>query len=114
MNGPVPSEHALARLRAEAEIRRQDALERALAQAFWQALERQPLAPMAALEAAARTVGDLYRQVASLHGDVPRCGCGWQPDPDDDGIRLEAMMAAAMRVRPDDHGLAGMAVAGRA
>ncbi len=91
-----------------------DALERALAQAFWQALERHPLAPMAALEAAARTVGDLYRQVASLHGDVPRCGCGWQPDPDDDGIRLEAMMAAAMQVRPDDHGLAGMTVAGRA
>ncbi|MEH3148483.1 MAG: hypothetical protein PGN34_24885 [Methylobacterium frigidaeris] len=114
MNEPALSEHALARLREEAEIRGQDALERALTQAFWLALERQPLAPMAALEAAARSVGDLYRQVASLHGDVPRCGCGWQPDPEDDVIRLEAMMAAAMRHRPDDHGLAAMAVAGRA
>ncbi len=57
---------------------------------------------MAALEAAARTVGSLYRQIASLHGPSPRCGCGWQPEPDEDLIRLEAMLAAALieRSRP--------------
>ena len=63
---------------AEAEARGQAALERALTLAFWDALERGPLPPMAALEAAARTVGTLYRQIASLHGPAPRCGCGWQ------------------------------------
>ncbi len=91
------------RPRVEAERRSQAALERALTLAFWDALERGPLPPMAALEAAARTVGALYRQIASLHGPVPQCGCGWQPEPDEDLIRLEAMLAAALieRAAPD-------------
>ncbi|GJD50058.1 hypothetical protein OPKNFCMD_2794 [Methylobacterium crusticola] len=105
--------HRLERLRTEEEARAQAALEQALTQAFWQALERRPLPPMAALEAAAGTVGALYRLVASLHGEVPRCGCGWQPDPEDDLIRLEAMLAAALAARPA-RGLADLPVAGRA
>ncbi|MEE8626214.1 MULTISPECIES: hypothetical protein [Methylobacterium] len=105
--------HQHERTRAEAEMRAQSALERALTLAFWDALERGPLPPMAALEAAARTVGALYRQIASLHGPAPRCGCGWQPEPDEDLIRLEAMLAAALveRTRP---GLADLPVQGRA
>ncbi|AWB24596.1 hypothetical protein DA075_00610 [Methylobacterium currus] len=102
------------RTEAEAlEARRQDALEQALTLAFWEALERGPMPPMAALEAAARTVGTLYRQIASLHGPAPRCGCGWQPEPDEDLIRLEAMLAAALieRNRPR---LADLPVQGRA
>ncbi|NGM33136.1 hypothetical protein G4G93_04190 [Methylobacterium sp. DB0501] len=86
--------------RAETEARSQAALERALTLAFWDALERGPLPPMAALEAAARTVGTLYRQIATLHGPSPRCGCGWNPEPDEDLIRLEAMLAAALVERP--------------
>ncbi len=108
--------HPRERLRAEAEAqetRRQEALEQALTLAFWDALERGPMPPMAALEAAARTVGTLYRQIASLHGPAPRCGCGWQPEPDEDLIRLEAMLAAALieRTRPL---LADLPVQGRA
>ncbi|ACL59984.1 hypothetical protein [Methylobacterium nodulans] len=91
----------------------QDALAQALARAFWQALERRPMPPMAALEAAARTVGDLYRQVASLHGDRPACGCGWQPDPEEDLMRLEAVLAAALG-EPPPRDLASLPVAGRA
>ncbi|TGE02522.1 hypothetical protein [Methylobacterium nonmethylotrophicum] len=105
--------HQRERLRAEAEARGQSALEHALTAAFWEALERGPLPPMAALEAAARTVGTLYRQIASLHGPAPRCGCGWQPEPDEDLIRLEAMLAAALIERPRP-ALADLPVAGRA
>jgi hypothetical protein len=90
-----------------------DPLAEALTRAFWQALERSPMPPMAALEAAARTVGDLYRQIASLHGEQPRCGCGWQPDPEDDLARLEAMLAAALAARPA-FDLAALPAAGRA
>ncbi|ACA18857.1 conserved hypothetical protein [Methylobacterium sp. 4-46] len=68
---------------------------RALARAFWQTLERNPMPPMAALEAAAGAVGDLYRQVAALHGDRPVCGCGWRPDAEEDLVRLEAALAGA-------------------
>ncbi|SFV15624.1 hypothetical protein SAMN02799631_06169 [Methylobacterium sp. 174MFSha1.1] len=105
--------HQGERLREDAEARGQAALEQALTLAFWDALERGPLPPMAALEAAARTVGTLYRQIASLHGPTPRCGCGWQPEPDEDLIRLEAMLAAALieRSRPS---LADLPVQGRA
>ncbi|AWN49969.1 hypothetical protein DK419_10130 [Methylobacterium terrae] len=105
--------HRRERLRAEAEAQGQDALERALTLAFWDALERGPLPPMAALEAAARTVGTLYRQIASLHGPAPRCGCGWTPEPDEDLIRLEAMLAAALIERPRPM-LADLPVQGRA
>ncbi|MCF4128413.1 hypothetical protein [Methylobacterium sp. SyP6R] len=103
----------LAEAEAQTESRRQAALEQALTLAFWDALERGPLPPMAALEAAARTVGTLYRQIASLHGPAPRCGCGWQPEPDEDLIRLEAMLAAALIERPRPS-LADLPVAGRA
>lgn len=102
-----------ARLRAQAEARAQAALGHALTLAFWQALERWPMAPMAALEAAARAVGDLYRQAASLHGDDPHCACGWQPDPEDDLLRLEAMLAAALAETPAQT-LAAMPAAGTA
>ena len=96
-------------------------LERALAQAFWRAVSAEPMPIMAALEAAARTVGDLYRQAARAHRPEGGCGCGWQPEPDADLIVLEAMLAAAL-LRPEaDEGcgrerrdLAAMTVAGRA
>ncbi|MGY2047614.1 hypothetical protein [Methylobacterium sp. JK268] len=74
----------------------QDALAQAVTRAFWAALERNPMPPMAALETAARTVGDLYRQVAALHGDRPVCGCGWRPEPDEDLMRLEAALGVAI------------------
>ncbi|MFE1598522.1 hypothetical protein [Methylobacterium sp. ID0610] len=90
-----------------------DALAQALTRAFWQALERRPMPPMAALEAAARTVGDLYRQVASLHGDRPGCGCGWQPEAEEDLMRLEAALATAL-AEPPPLDLAALPVAGRA
>ncbi|GJE73054.1 hypothetical protein [Methylorubrum podarium] len=91
----------------------QGTLERALTVAFWQALQREPMHVMAALEAAARTVGTLYRQVAAAHGPDGHCTCGWEPDPEADLIVLEAMLAAALS-HPARHDLADMVPAGRA
>lgn len=104
--------------REAAERHGQGRLEQALTRAFWQAMHGQPMPVMAALEAAARTVGALYRQAAAAHGPAPtgshpRCGCGWHPDPDADLVVLEAMLAAAA-LQPPVEDLAGMAVAGRA
>jgi len=104
--------------REAAERHGQGRLERALIRAFWGAMQQgQPMPMMAALEAAARTVGTLYRQAAAAHGPCPGCGCGcgcgWQPDADADLIVLEAMLAAAA-LQPPVEDLAGMAVAGRA
>lgn len=96
-----------------AERHAQGTLERALTAAFWQALQREPMHVMAALEAAARTVGALYRQAAAVHGPNGSCCCGWEPDPDCDLIVLEAMLAAALS-RPGHTDLADMAPAGRA
>ena len=106
---------------ATSEQARQTVLERELAHAFWRAVSTEPMPIMATLEAAARTVGDLYRRAARAHAVDGACGCGWQPEPDTDLIVLEAMLAAAVlradaddaagRDRPD---LAGMTVAGRA
>jgi len=100
--------------REAAERHGQGQLERALIRAFWGAMRQdRPMPMMAALEAAARTVGTLYRQAAAAHGPCPGCGCGWQPDADADLIVLEAMLAAAV-LQPPVEDLAGMAVAGRA
>ncbi|ACB78943.1 conserved hypothetical protein [Methylorubrum populi BJ001] len=96
-----------------AERHAQGTLERALTLAFWQALQREPMHVMAALEAAARTVGALYRQVAAAHGPDGHCTCGWEPDPEADLIVLEAMLAAALS-HPARHDLADMVPAGRA
>ncbi|GJE81496.1 hypothetical protein [Methylorubrum thiocyanatum] len=96
-----------------AERHAQGTLERALTLAFWQALQREPMHVMAALEAAARTVGALYRQVAAAHGPNGHCTCGWEPDPETDLIVLEAMLAAALS-HPARHDLADMVPAGRA
>ena len=96
-----------------AERHAQGTLERALTVAFWQALQREPMHVMAALEAAARTVGTLYRQVAAAHGPDGHCTCGWEPDPETDLIVLEAMLAAALS-RPAQLYLADMVPAGRA
>lgn len=96
-----------------AERHAQGTVERALTVAFWQALQREPMHVMADLEAAARTVGALYRQAAAMHGPGGSCGCGWEPDPDCDLIVLEAMLAAALS-RPARTDLAEMVPAGRA
>ena len=96
-----------------AERNAQGTLERALTVAFWQALQREPMHVMAALEAAARTVGTLYRQVAAAHGPDGHCTCGWEPDPEADLIVLEAMLAAALS-HPTRHDLADMVPVGRA
>lgn len=96
-----------------AERNAQGTLERALTVAFWQALQREPMHVMAALEAAARTVGTLYRQVAAAHGPDGHCTCGWEPDPEADLIVLEAMLAAALS-HPARHDLADMVPVGRA
>ena len=96
-----------------AERHAQGTLERALTAAFWQALQREPMHVMAALEAAARTVGALYRQAAAVHGPNGSCGCGWEPDPDCDLIVLEANLAAAL-MQPPEPDLARMAVLGSA
>lgn len=96
-----------------AERHAQGTLERALTLAFWQALQREPMHVMAALEAAARTVGSLYRHVAAAHGPDGHCTCGWEPDPEADLIVLEAMLAAALS-HPARHDLADMVPAGRA
>ncbi|MEH3117912.1 MAG: hypothetical protein PGN25_10065 [Methylorubrum populi] len=96
-----------------AERHAQGSLERALTVAFWQALQREPMHVMAALEAAARTVGALYRQVAAAHGPDGPCTCGWEPDPEADLIVLEAMLAAALS-GPAHTDLADMRPAGRA
>lgn len=95
------------------EARGQAALEQALVRAFWQGLDGQSLSVMAALEAAARTIGTLYGQIAAAHGTEAPCGCGWMPDPESDLIVLEAHLAAALMSphRPD---LARMEAAGRA
>ena len=91
----------------------QGSLERALTTAFWQALQREPMHVMAALEAAARTVGTLYRQVAAAHGPDGHCPCGWEPDPDCDLIVLEANLAAAL-LHPPQADLFRMPAAGSA
>lgn len=92
----------------------QDALELALTRAFWGAVQQQPPMPvMAALEAAARALGALYRDAAASHGPGGCCGCGWQPDAETDLLVLEAMLAAAAGEAPR-RDLATMAVAGRA
>ena len=96
-----------------AERHAQGTLERALTLAFWQALQREPMHVMAALEAAARTVGALYRQVAAAHGPDGHCTCGWEPDPEADLIVLEAMLAAALS-HPAQRDLADMVPVGRA
>ena len=95
------------------ERRERTALEQALVCAFWQSVQREPMPVMAALEAAARTVGALYRQAALAHGPGGACGCGWRPDPEADLIVLEAMLAAALKEAPR-RDLAAMAVAGSA
>ncbi|MBD8908569.1 hypothetical protein [Methylorubrum zatmanii] len=96
-----------------AERQAQGAMERALTVAFWQAMQREPMHVMAALEAAVRTVGTLYRQVADAHGPNGHCTCGWEPDPETDLIVLEAMLAAAVAC-PAHKDLADMVPAGRA
>lgn len=96
------------------ESKAQTALERALTVAFWQALQHRPLAAMAALECAARTVGALYRQIAAAHGPHGTCPCGWEPDPEADRIVLEAMLAAGLMHPPAAADLATMVPAGRA
>lgn len=100
-------------MRAVEERQRQSCLERALTCAFWRTVQSEPMPVMAALEAAARALGSLYRQTAAAHGPGGACGCGWQPDPETDLIVLEAMLAAAMLNPPADD-LAAMPVAGRA
>lgn len=96
------------------ERHRQGSLERALTCAFWRTVQSEPMPVMAALEAAARALGNLYRETAAAHGPGGSCRCGWQPDPEADLIVLEAMLAAAVKQRPPEEDLAGMAVAGRA
>ena len=96
------------------ERHRQACLERALTCAFWRAVRNEePMPVMAALEAAMRALGTLYRQTAAAHGTGSACDCGWQPDPDADLLVLEAMLASAMQPPPAED-LAGMPVAGRA
>lgn len=92
---------------------RQSSLERALTCAFWRTVQNEPMPVMAALEAAARALGHLYRETAAAHGPGGSCGCGWQPDPEADLIVLEAMLAAAV-MQPPMESLAEMEVAGRA
>ena len=88
-------------------------LEHALTAAFWRAVRNDPMPIMAALEAAARALGTLYRLTAEAHGPSGPCGCGWQPDPEADLIVLEAMLtASATKPRVED--LANMTVVGRA
>ncbi|TXM92142.1 hypothetical protein, partial [Methylobacterium sp. WL116] len=72
------------------ESRGQAAVEQALTRAFWHDLDGQGLSVMAALEAASRTIGVLYGQIAAAHGAGTTCTCGWVPDPDTDLIVLEA------------------------
>lgn len=100
--------------REAAERRPQAVLERALTCAFWRAVQQEPMPVMAALEAAARAVGALYRQAAATHGPAGCCGCGWQPDPEADLIVLEAMLAAAAKPEPPRVDLAAMRPVGRA
>ena len=95
------------------ETRGQASIEQALTRAFWQALDGQGLPVMAALEAASRTVGALYGQIAAAHGAGTACACGWVPDPDGDLIVLEAHLAAAL-LQPRAPDLARMEAAGNA
>lgn len=108
-----PSQSQATRSAAD-ESKAQTALERALTVAFWQAIQHRPMAAMAALECAARTVGALYRQVAAAHGPHGTCPCGWEPDPEADLIVLEAMLAAGLTHPPAAADLANMVPAGRA
>lgn len=95
------------------EARGQAAIEEAMTRAFWAGLDGQSLSVMAALEAAARTVGLLYARIAAAHGPDATCTCGWEPDPETDLIVLEAHLAAAL-MRPAAPDLARMEAAGRA
>lgn len=101
------------RMAHDADARDREALEQALAKAFWRGLAERPMPPMAALEIAARVVGTLYRQVAAAHRGPQACGCGWGPEPDADLIVLEANLAAAL-LGPPHADLARMPAAGRA
>lgn len=95
------------------ETRGQAAIEQALTRAFWTGMDGQSLSVMAALEAAARTIGVIYGQIAAAHGPDTTCACGWVPEPDADLIVLEAHLAAAL-MRPRGPDLARMEAAGRA
>lgn len=98
---------------ADCPHQRESSLEQALTAAFWRAVRNDPLPIMAALEAAARALGSLYRMTAEAHGPGSVCGCGWQPDPEADLIVLEAMLAASATRAPVDD-LSNMTIAGRA
>jgi hypothetical protein len=89
------------------------ALDEALRRAFWQSLNREALPPMLALQAAARAVGTLYRQMADGHDGPGGCPCGWKPDPDADLVALEACLAATL-LQPPGGDLARMEPLGRA
>ncbi|MGU3538630.1 hypothetical protein [Methylobacterium sp. A54F] len=97
----------------QAERRDQAELELALMRAFWKTLGHRPMPPMAALEAAARTIGLIYDQIARAHEGPAGCRCGWEPDRESDLIVLEAQLAAAL-LRPPHRTLAEMPAAGRA
>jgi len=109
----VPAISPARRAAHEAEARHRERIERALTQAFWRGLSEHPMEPMVALEAAAATVGALYRQVAAGHRGPNGCPCGWEPEPDSDLIVLEATLAAAL-LGPPKPDLARMPAAGRA
>lgn len=97
----------------EGELAAQALLERMITRAFWQVMRQQPMPVMAALEAAAKTIGTLYRDIAVAHATPEACGCGFRPDAQADLMVLEAMLSAAARPVPTVD-LATLPAAGRA
>ncbi len=89
-------------------------LANALMASFCRVLESSKLPPMQVLQAMAKSLGGIYREVAAAHhrGD---CQCGWCPDAsgdvelDAEGHRCGADPPPANRPQVDDRGGAGVA-----
>jgi hypothetical protein len=79
---------------------------------FCRVLESSKLPPMQVLQAMAKSLGGIYREVAAAHhrGD---CQCGWCPDASGDVASMQKAIGAGL-IRPRQTDLKSMVVVGRA
>jgi hypothetical protein len=79
---------------------------------FCRVLESSKLPPMQVLQAMAKSLGGIYREVAAAHhrGD---CQCGWCPDASGDVASIQKAIGAGL-IRPPQNDLKSMIVVGRA
>ena len=76
-------------------------------------MDRTKLPPMTLLRLAARSIGEIYRDMADAHAGIEPCPCGWRPHRETDIEVLTAALrtACARRAVAD---LGRMPVAGTA